>query len=330
MGFALLRGSIITANTGEGGFSFLDRKTLKERLNLSGQAFSGPHGLAVCRNRQLLYAADSYEGRVCAIDCLRGRISAAASVGATPCHLVLSGSGGNLYVTNYDSDSVSVLHGSTLQPLFQIPVGRMPHDICFSGERGLVFVAESGQNSIGVIDAAQNRKIGSIPLSGSVLHMKKDRQERFLYGAGCRTDRFGEGRIVVVDMKSCKEIKSFRLGSYLTDLCLGEEENTIYVCDGGFGCVYGIDAEKGEIRLRLETGMFPCSVAWEGEEGALTVGDHMSGRLTRYDLKTGRVICQSREFRDLHHFLLCRPLGKHKDPENEIKKKTNKRPPLQP
>lgn len=303
MGFTLNH-TVIAANTGKNSFSALDPKTLKRVSNIVGMPGSGPHGLTVCKNRQFLYAANSYDRTICAVDCLRGELSDSIPVGTTPCHLALCRPKSCLYVTNFDSDSIAVIGQQNFQQMLHIPVGRMPHDICFSPETGLLFVAESGENSIAVIDTEKNKKTGSISLRAAPLHMCLGRSGRYLYVAGSCYDRLVQGQIDIIDVRSQKEIRHYTVGNYLTDLCIDTGEETIFTADGGLGCFYSVDTETGNVKACMHTGFFPSCIGYLEKEKAVFVGDHMTGEIAKYDLRLMRKMKKIEGFVDVNHMIV--------------------------
>jgi YVTN family beta-propeller protein len=86
----------------------------------------------------------------------------AYSQGLHPNHLALWGYD-NLYVTNRDSNSVSLLDANTMQVLGWIPAGNLPWSVIAANDK--VFVGNFGSSSIGVYDLHLDSLLATIPLA---------------------------------------------------------------------------------------------------------------------------------------------------------------------
>lgn len=372
----LSNGSIVTANTGMHSFSFLEGENLVQVRQITGLPGMGPHGLTVCKSRQFLYCANSYHRTITAVDCLKGKVRGSGSVGTTPCHLAYCRKNGCLYVTNFDSDSVSVVREKALEQIVGIPVGRMPHDILYSHWTGMIYIAVRGENRIAVVDPERNRVVDSIFLENAPLHFCDGESGRYLYVAGtdfgegdgrglrkfcCESLRRSEsfrsrnsshseygrtfGKISVVDLEKGQVADTISVGTYLTDVCVDEAAGVIFASDGGEGCVYVMRLFETHIRVekcrndrilmvksdewvsraserfeerekrrmkvtgRLELGRdsFPSCISYVKEEKMLLVGDHMSGKVMKFQENNKgnfRKIAESLSLKDLNHFLV--------------------------
>lgn len=69
-----------------------------------------------------------------------------------------------LYITNEDSDNVSVVNRFTYEIMDVVKVGRSPRGIALSKDRRQVFVANFGSDSISVIDTTTNQLLDTIRL----------------------------------------------------------------------------------------------------------------------------------------------------------------------
>jgi YVTN family beta-propeller protein len=70
------------------------------------------------------------------------------------------------YVTNNQSNNVSVINTSTNTVTATIPVGKVPSGIAFSPDGTRVYVMNTGENTISVIDTATNAVTATIALGG--------------------------------------------------------------------------------------------------------------------------------------------------------------------
>ena len=119
-----------------------------------------------------------------------------------------------IYVTNEESDNVSVINRQTGEIAATVMVEKRPRGIAASrgGERLKVYVANSGSNSISVIDPTRNRVENTIPIrfgrepgSVAVASVSPDRELLFVANYGSNT-------VSVVDTTSYQELEKIDVG----------------------------------------------------------------------------------------------------------------------
>ncbi len=125
-------------------------------------------GLAHHPSKPILYAAnrgtEAEPGQVFAFDTRDGRVLGVVTVEVTPYDLELSPDGATLFVSNWSSQSVSVVSTEDLQVRNTIRVGDNPNDIVLSKDRRL-FVACGNGNSVYVVDTTEMRAVETIRTS---------------------------------------------------------------------------------------------------------------------------------------------------------------------
>lgn len=77
--------------------------------------------------------------------------------------------GDRLYVCNFGGDTVSVIDTTTATPklLPPIRVGRQPSGIAITSDGRFIYVANTRDNTISVIEAATNKVFGPIKVGGN-------------------------------------------------------------------------------------------------------------------------------------------------------------------
>lgn len=112
-------------------------------------------GVAYLPGKDLLYAAnrgtDTAAGNVVVFDAKTRQIVTHIPVQVTPYQTTLSADGKRLFVSNWSSQSVSVINTETNTVEQTIPVGSNPNDMKLSDD-GRLFVACSNDNTVYVID----------------------------------------------------------------------------------------------------------------------------------------------------------------------------------
>ena len=139
-----------------------------------------PSGVVVSPDGQRLYVANTGSGTVSVIDTATGRrIDASPSifstdikVGSSPSGLALSPDGNRLYVANTGSGTVSVITTDTYKlidtntgasGIQSISVGSSPSALTLTPDGKRLYVANSSDNTVSVIDTSTNRLIDTNP-----------------------------------------------------------------------------------------------------------------------------------------------------------------------
>lgn len=119
-----------------------------------------------------------------------------------------------IYVTNEDSDNVSVINRQTGEIVGMVMVGKKPRGIAVSQgrERQRVYVANSGSNSISVIDPTTNRveveipvRFGKGPEGIAVARVTPDKE--FIFVAN-----YGSNNVSIIDASTYQEFDRANAG----------------------------------------------------------------------------------------------------------------------
>jgi YVTN family beta-propeller protein len=122
-------------------------------------------GVAMHPKKNLLYAAnrgaDPLPGHVSVFDADTGKLVNNIPVDVSPYELKFNADGSMLYVSNWGSDSVSVIDVNAAKAVATIPTGRNPNDMEM-GVDGRLYVSNGNENTVTVIDTAKKRPIETI------------------------------------------------------------------------------------------------------------------------------------------------------------------------
>jgi YVTN family beta-propeller protein len=83
-------------------------------------------------------------------------------VGEHPYCVTVSTDGSRIYVTNTQSDNVSVIDVAQQKVISIVPVGGYPEGISFDHANQRVYVANWFDNTVSVIDASNNKLVNTI------------------------------------------------------------------------------------------------------------------------------------------------------------------------
>ena len=135
-------------------------------LNQDGVTGSYSGDIAFDPERKLLYAADQGNSRLAVVDVSRRRVTASLKLGSPPRGLALAPDRRRAYiivgsqppalgVVNLENPAAPVVSET-------IPMGAIPSGVLAMADR--VYVSDSGQDSISVIDAKTNHVLADVPL----------------------------------------------------------------------------------------------------------------------------------------------------------------------
>jgi YVTN family beta-propeller protein len=122
-------------------------------------------GLAMHPKKQLLYAAnrgaDPDRGHVVIFDANTGKVTGRIPVDVSPYDLQFSSDGSVLYVSNWGSESISVIDTAAGRVVSTIPTGSNPNDMEL-GADGRLYVSNGNENTVTVIDTKKRQPIETI------------------------------------------------------------------------------------------------------------------------------------------------------------------------
>ena len=218
-----------------------DRRSTTD-LNRNGyhDSFSGDLALDTARN--VLYVADRANSRVVAIDARLGVIDArprgilaSVALGGQPFHLALSPDRKKLYVTEPESQSVSVIDAS--EPTAPKVEAVLRAGSGLSGviaTAGRVFVSNATDDSITVIDAATNRVETEIAIRIPGLeHLRGVAPAGLAYDektGWLLVAEAGINAVAVIDTHSAKVLGHIPVGWFPTRVAI--DRGTVYVTNG--------------------------------------------------------------------------------------------------
>ncbi|HYL77854.1 MAG TPA: beta-propeller fold lactonase family protein [Bryobacteraceae bacterium] len=122
-------------------------------------------GLAMHPKKNLLYAAnrgaDPLPGHVSVFDASTGQVVKNIPVDVSPYDLQFSDDGSMLYVSNWGSDSISVIDVAAAKVVATIGTGHNPNDMEL-GADGRLYVSNGNENTVTVIDTKKRRAVETI------------------------------------------------------------------------------------------------------------------------------------------------------------------------
>jgi len=195
-------------------------------------------GVAYHPGKHLLYAAnrgtDSGPGSVVVFDAKTRQIVTRIPVETTPYQTLLSRDDKYLFVSNWSSESVSVIDTSTNKVIRTLHVGMNPNDMKLSAD-GRLFVACSNDNTVYVIDAHKLEVLERLsttltplaPEGSTPDALAIDDDRKLLYVANADNNSIA---VVNIENRAHSTVVGFiPTGWYPSALLLTENNRTLYI-----------------------------------------------------------------------------------------------------
>ena len=159
--------------------------------------------------------------------------------------LPVAGAAPYTYITNYSSDTVSVIDTATNIITATVKVGKCPSGIAVNPAGTKVYVANYGNNTVSVIDKTNNAvtatvKIGRYP-SGVAVNPA---------GTKVYLTNYGSNTVSVIETTSNSVTATVKVGKNPSGVTVNPAGTKVYVANQGSNTVSVIDTESNAVHLR--------------------------------------------------------------------------------
>jgi YVTN family beta-propeller protein len=118
----------------------------------------------VKRNKAPAAPNDDGPGQVAVVDLTSDKLLTLLDVGKTPVHLALKPDGGELFVSNFGSDTVSTIETGANEVSNAQPMGGNPVRAVVSADNSLLYVSNFGSDSVSVYSIQNGKFLKAIPV----------------------------------------------------------------------------------------------------------------------------------------------------------------------
>ena len=260
---------------------------LDETIDLRSVYWSG---LAYHPKKELLYAANrgtnAQPSNVVVFDAKTRKIVTRIPVEVNPYELVFSRDGSTLFVSNWASNSVSVIDTAANRVTGVIRVGSNPNDMKMSAD-GRLFVACSNDNTIHVIDTKKRLVIERLsttlypqaPEGSTPDALEIDRTHKLLYVANADNNSIG---VIRISNPEHSEVLGFiPTGWYPSALVLAGPDRNLYIANS--------KGEEGHSNIRGPDSPLPPGPEGNGSVKTLQKGsvellalDNLHAKIAEY------------------------------------------------
>ena len=182
-------------------------------------------------------------------------ITTTVSVGSSPMGVAVNSSSHKVYVTNNNTNIVTIIDGQTNNVITTLPVGNGPKGVAVDETDNLVYVANYAGSSLTVINGATNIVSNTVSVSAFPQAVAWNQSNNRIYVAHSYMD----GLVTVIDASTGTVLSTITVGAYPSAIAANSVTNKIYVAHEN-GTVTVIDGSTNSTTT-LTAGMTPESIA---------------------------------------------------------------------
>ncbi|HZS71660.1 MAG TPA: YncE family protein [Candidatus Acidoferrum sp.] len=240
--------------------SVIDLAARRELHRVDISPLRGPHGVASADGKAYFTAEVSKV--IARYDPAENKLDWLMGTGQNVTHMVvLTRDLSIIFAINIGSNSVSAIEKSNARGGWNatvIPVGQGPEGSSLSPDGRELWVANSGDGTVSIIDVSTKKVSDTI-----AIHTQHSNRLKFTPdGSRVLISDIGDGSVVVVDAKSRALIKRLPLGKSCEGILIAPDGSKAYVAVSGDNHVAVLDLKTLAPIGKLETGNDPDGMAW--------------------------------------------------------------------
>lgn len=254
----------IVSNYGEKregtSLSVIDLERMEEVTKVTYPGLLGPHGIVIRGNKA--YFTNEGDKTVVVFDFVANSLDQQIAEGQKRPHMLVVTKEGTIFVSNIESNSVSVLQAKKGKDKeweqTNVGVGKGPEGIDLSPDEKEVWAANSGDGTVSVIDVAKKKVVAKFDVK-----TKRSNRVKFTPdGKLVLISDMGSGELVVVDAAERKEVKRLALGKSAEGILVQPDGARAFVAVSGDNKIAVVDLKTLEVVTTFEAGKDPDGLAW--------------------------------------------------------------------
>ncbi|MDC9729272.1 MAG: YncE family protein [Methyloprofundus sp.] len=241
----------------------------------------GPAGIAISPHNPWIAVTYPEKGMISFIDSEKLIPLEHISVGGSPFGATFANK--LLFVSDWTSDTVKVIHPGTGRVIKKITVGKSPAGITTDACESQVWVLNREDNSVSVLDTRYFNVIKTIRVGKAPFALAMD--DRFAYIANAQGNTLS-----IVDIADLTEIKRIEVGRMPYGVAVDRKQHKVFVSNQLENTVSVLDSRAHKIINTLKTGAYPENIAVDEENQRLLVLNWFDGSLSVFDSQTDKEI----------------------------------------
>ena len=192
---------------------------------------------------------------------------------------------GYIYVTNYESDNVSVINGSTNNVISTVDVGSYPQRAAFDSANGYVYVTNSLSNNVSVINGSSNKLISTVDVGSYPHGVAFDPSNGYIYVTNYESDN-----VSVINGSTNSVIATISVGLGPLGAAFDSANGYVYVTDFTSGSVLVINGSTNSVIATIDVGSYPQGATFDPTNGYVYVTNTGSDNVSVINGSTNSVI----------------------------------------
>ncbi len=231
--------------------------------------------------------ADKSADGIGVLDVVAKRLTGKLHAGSDPEEFALSKNGHQIYISNEDTKTATVINIASGKLEHLIPVGQEPEGVTTTPDGKQFYVTCEAGGDIYVIDAISYSAVAHFKVNG------RPRSVAFLSAAGIGfIPSESTGELNVIDSINAKVLKTITLpaGSRPMRVKLSPDEKRLYVSNGRAGTISVFDTHSYELLETINVGTRPWGIGLSPDGKFLFAANGPSNDVSVVDLKTNREV----------------------------------------
>nr|WP_276976625.1 PKD domain-containing protein [Ferrimicrobium acidiphilum] len=180
-----------------------------------------------------------------------------------------------MFVTNYNSYSVSVIPDASNTVVATIRVGTYPVGVAYDSGKGEVFVPNDGSNNVSVISDASNTVVASIPVGAGPEGVAYDSGKGEVFVAN-----WGTNNVSVISDASNTVVATIRVGTSPWGVAYDSGKGEMFVANYNSDNVSVISDATNTVVATIPVGSYPVGVAYDSGKGEVFVANQGSNTVS--------------------------------------------------
>lgn len=232
----------------------------------ANESSNGPSGLIFDPlNNRVYVTTNLVSNNVLAIDPTNGTIVETIPVGSSPISLALAPTGDTLFVTDWGSNSVTVVNVSASSPLVStVTVGGEPQGLTYATASNQVVVADGEGFCLSAIDVPSLAVLPTIPLSWGPRTVTFVPQQGQLYAAGGMS-------LFAVNATTLRPWARVDVGQYPQSIVYDPLNQRLFVTNGDSNTLSVVSAARLAPESNRSVGAFPIGATYDIQTRSILV-----------------------------------------------------------
>ena len=201
------------------------------------------------------------------------------------CSAAFDSTNGYIYVTDFDSNSVTVINGATNSVVSTIPVGSGVSADAFDPSNGYIYASNFGSNSISVINGATNTVVSTISMGTCPSGVVFDPSNGYIYAMEWSADS-----VAVINGATNTVVSTIPVGTNPYEAAVDLSNGYLYVTNDGSNSISVINGATNSVISTIPVGTEPFADTFDPSNGYIYASNYGSNSISVINGATNSVV----------------------------------------